>query len=42
MYQLRKSAEANANPQSPLKVWIFAAIPVVGFLLAAAGHLFIR
>jgi hypothetical protein len=41
MNQLRKNVAAN-NPQSPLKIWIFIAIPVVGVLLAVAGHLFIR
>jgi hypothetical protein len=41
MDQQTKNAGAN-DPQSPLKVWMFVVIPVVGFLLAAAGHLFIR
>ena len=41
MDQLRKNVGAD-NPQSTLKVWMFVVIPVVGFLLAAAGHLFIR
>jgi hypothetical protein len=36
MYQLKN------NPQSPLKVWMFVVLPVVGALLAVAGHLFIR
>ena len=41
MDQLSKNVGAD-TPQSPLKVWMFVAIPVVGFLLAVAGHLFIR
>lgn len=41
MDQLRKNVDSN-NPQSSLKVWMFIAMPVVGALLAVAGHLFIR
>jgi len=31
-----------AAPQPRWKVWMFTAAPIVGALLAVAGHLFIR
>jgi hypothetical protein len=41
MDQLKKNLGAS-NPQSHLKIWMFGVLPVVGFLLGVAGHLFIR
>ena len=34
--------ESATDPQSRLKVWFFVMCPVIGALLALAGHLFIR
>ncbi len=42
MAPVEENLEANMDQQSHLKVWMFVAIPIVGVMLAVAGHLFIR